>query len=240
MKKYILIMGLMTCMCLMATSCKSEDEDDINMTTSKFNDFLGKPGEYSGYWTVFGAKADSCVMTCNGEMITFSKMPVSTILNLLYIYDSLQGGELPTDNIGSYAGTKSINLDNVQIDEKPFTVVANQTGYTGTNTYFSAAELHKIDFGHAVDESLLQYTGLLSSMHYSFGVTNSEGKRWSYCLSFDKENYGVYNTAQKSRIIRFYIKRIGIVFSTDNGEVRADVTNEFDPMWELTFISNDN
>ena len=27
MKKYILIMGLMTCMCLMATSCKSEDED---------------------------------------------------------------------------------------------------------------------------------------------------------------------------------------------------------------------
>ena len=240
MKKYILIMGLMTCMCLMATSCKSEDEDVINMTTSNFNDFLGKPGEYPGYWTVFGAKADSCVMTCNGEMITFSKMPVSTILNLLYIYDSLQGGELPTDNIGSYAGTKSINLDNVQINEKPFTVVANQTGYTGTNTYFSAAEGRKIDFGHAVDESLLQYTGLLSSMHYSFGVTNSEGKRLSYCLSFDKENYGVYNTAQKSRIIRFYIKRIGIVFSTDNGEVRADVTNEFDPMWELTFISNDN
>jgi len=240
MKKYILIMGLMTCMCLMATSCKSEDEDVINMTTSNFNDFLGSQGEYPGYWTVFGAKADSCVMTCNGEMITFSKMPVSTILNLLYIYDSLQGGELPTDNIGSYAGTKSINLDNVQIDEKPFTVVANQTGYTGTNTYFSAAELHQIDFGHAVDESLVQYTGLLSSMHYSFGVTNSEGKRLSYCLSFDKENYGVYNTAQKSRIIRFYIKRIGIVFSTDNGEVRADVTNEFDPMWELTFISNDN
>ena len=99
MKKYILIMGLMTCMCLMATSCKSEDEDVINMTTSNFNDFLGKPGEYSGYWTVFGAKADSCVMTCNGEMITFSKMPVSTILNLLYIYDSLQVGEIPTYNI---------------------------------------------------------------------------------------------------------------------------------------------
>lgn len=240
MKKYILIMGLMTSMCLMATSCKSEDEDVINMTTSNFNDFLGSQGEYPGYWTVFGAKADSCVMTCNGEMITFSKMPVSTILNLLYIYDSLQGGELSTENIGSYAGKKSINLDNVQINEKPFTVVANQTGYTGTNTYFSAAELHKIDFGHAVDESLVQYTGLLSSMHYSFGVTNSEGKRSSYCLSFDKENYGVYNNAQKSRVIRFYIKRIGIVFSTDNGEVRADVTNEFDPMWELTFISNDN
>ena len=48
MKKYILIMGLMTCMCLMATSCKSEDEDVINMTTSNFNDFLGKPGGYSG------------------------------------------------------------------------------------------------------------------------------------------------------------------------------------------------
>ena len=240
MKKYILIMGLMTSMCLMATSCKSEDEDVINMTTSNFNDFLGSQGEYPGYWTVFGAKADSCVMTCNGEMITFSKMPVSTILNLLYIYDSLQGGELSTENIGSYAGTKSINLDNVQIDENPFTVVANQTGYTGTNTYFSAAELHKIDFGYAVDESLLQYSNLLSSMYYSFGVTNSEGKRWSYCLSFDKENYGVYNTAQKSRVIRFYIKRIGIVFSADNGEVRADVTNEFDPMWELTFISNDN
>ena len=198
-------MGLMTCMCLMATSCKSEDEDVINMTTSNFNDFLGSQGEYPGYWTVFGAKADSCVMTCNVEMITFSKMPVSTILNLLYIYDSLQGGELSTENIGSYAGKKSINLDNVQINEKPFTVVANQTGYTGTNTYFSAAELHKIDFGHAVDESLLQYTGLLSSMHYSFGVTNSEGKRLSYCLSFDKENYGVYNTAQKSRIIRFIL-----------------------------------
>ena len=240
MKKYILIMGLMTSMCLMATSCKSEDEDDINMTTSNFNDFLGSQGEYPGYWTVFGAKADSCVMTCNGEMITFSKMPVSTILNLLYIYDSLQGGELSTENIGSYAGKKSINLDNVQINEKPFTVVANQTGYTGTNTYFSAAEGRKIDFGSAVDESLLQYTGLLSSMHYSFGVTNSEGKRCSYCLSFDKENYGVYNTAQKSRVIRFYIKRIGVVFSADNGEVRADVTNEFDPMWELTFISNDN
>ncbi len=31
MKKYILIMGLMTCMCLMATSCKSEDEDGVSI-----------------------------------------------------------------------------------------------------------------------------------------------------------------------------------------------------------------
>ncbi|MBP5355753.1 MAG: hypothetical protein J6Z10_02740 [Prevotella sp.] len=248
MKKYILIMGLMTCMCLMATSCKSEDEDDINMTTSNFNDFLGKPGEYLGYWMVNGVKADSCALVHDGETIIFSTMPVVAILKAMNfgIAQNLeQSGEASQESPSN--GT----IEDIQFKlvATPFALIAKPIGYTDNYMYFENTNTTKC---LAVEPEMPSFASKYNGMSfYPFGINVSVNggdfymdKTTYYYLMFSDENYGVFNAKQKSRVIKLFIKELHVwePHASDFGNhiQYKEHSITLDPMLELTFISNDN
>ena len=226
-KVYIILMGLMTCMCLMTTSCSNE-EDDIMFDPDKnaVNSFLENPGEYSGYWMVFNEKVDNCVLTCDGKNLTFSKIPVEILLNLIGAYDALMSQNLSTADIGSYVGKKYIELGNAQLEAYPFTIIPKQMGYTSNSFYFSAN----------TNDSHVVYEGKIPGVYgltYPFTI-KSEEVTIQYFLEFSDEIYGVINTDQQSRVIKFYIKECHILNHEGIYEHLP-----FNPMIELTFISND-
>ena len=226
-KVYILLMGLMTCMCLITTSCKNE-EDDITSDpgNSAFSSFLESPGEYSGYWMVFNEKVDNCVLTCDGKTLTFSNLPVEILVNLIGAYDDLIAQDLSTANIGSYVGKKFFDLGNAQLEAYPFTIIPKQMGYTSNNLYFSA---NTNDSQNKIQGTIPGVYGLT----YSFSI-KSEEVTIQYFLEFSDEIYGVFNPDQQSRVIKFYIKECHIL--NHNGIYEH---LPFNPMIELTFISKD-
>lgn len=231
-------MGLMTCMCLMTTSCSNQDEYeegkyDWDMNAMTMASILPR-GDYQGYWTVWNEKADSCVMTFDGNSFSFSKMPVEIILNLIYIYisaGSLVGIE--HHGLGSYA--ENPFNDDIQIEEEPFVVNPVLTGFSEKTVYFK----NNIDKAYmdANNAKFLSDTGqvnLNSNMGYVFSVKGDDDKEWNYLLVFDQENYGVINIQQSSRVIKLYLKEVFI-------QTPAGKTDHmtFDKVVELVFISND-
>lgn len=237
-KVYIILMGLMTCMCLMTTSCSNQDEyeegkSDWGMNATTMASILPR-GDYQGYWTVWNEKADSCVMTFDGNSFSFSKMPVEIILNLINIYisaGSLVGIE--HQGLGSYA--KIPFNDDIQIEEEPFVVNPVLTGFSEKTVYFK----NNIDKAYmdANNAKFLSDTGqvnLNSNMGYVFSVKGDDDKEWNYLLVFDQENYGVINIQQSSRVIKLYLKEVFI-------QTPAGKTDHmtFDKVVELVFISND-
>lgn len=236
-KVYIILMGLMTSMCLITTSCSNQDEYeegkyDWDMNAMTMASILPR-GDYQGYWTVWNEKADSCVMTFDGNSFSFSKMPVEIILNLINIYisaGSLVGIE--HQGLGSYAEIPF--NDDIQIEEEPFVVNPVLTGFSEKTVYFK----NNIDKAFTVSQyGLLHFNteqvNLSSNLGYIFGVKNDD-KEWYYLLVFDQENYGVINIQQSSRVIKLYLKEVFI--QTPAGKIDHMT---FDKVVELVFISND-
>jgi hypothetical protein len=216
MKKYILIMGLMTCMCLMATSCKSEDEDDVsksNVDASVFTmSSLLRHGEHPGYWVVNGIPADSCIMSYDGEVFSFTSLPIEAVLKVLELYRD----EYTAQGINEY-----------QVEADPLVLLPVLIGYSEANFYFNSSVQHV---------SIIPPSGYeedYSAMYYSFVVDNGEEKI-PFSMVFDRDTYGIYNAGKKSQVIKLYIK--GITFLLPN---RNEITVSLNPMMELAFISND-
>ena len=236
-KVYIILMGLMTCMCLITTSCSNQDEYeegkyDWDMNAMTMASILPR-GDYQGYWTVWNEKADSCVMTFDGNSFSFSKMPVEIILNLINIYisaGSLVGIE--HQGLGSYAEIPF--NDDIQIEEEPFVVNPVLTGYSVKTLYFTNnIDKASMDVQHKFLTNIGQ-AHLNPYMGYLFSVIVDDDKEWNYLLVFDQENYGVINILQSSLVIKLYLKEVYI--QTPEGKIDH---MSFDRKVELAFISND-
>lgn len=223
MKKYILIMGLMTCMCLITQSCKNEEDD---MMSNPANNILGYPGAYPGYWTVDGVKADNGVMTYDGTVLTFSKMPIAALLK--YCKDEEFEANAFADCPAFNHFEEVLNSADTQLEASPLVVLPIPIGHSGDGLYFSNAVQQK-----SLYNSQDGYVENYSNMYYSFSIKNRE-KTWFLDLLFDYQTYGVYNIEQESRVIRFYVKTVRVTPSGHNQEG----IQTFDPMIELTFISN--
>ena len=231
MKKYIFIMGLMTCMCLMTQSCSNEEDHDIKATMDgvDFN-IVGKPGEYSGYWMVNGEKADSCVMTYDGKTMTFSAVPVYRLLK--------KAGAFSTSNAqaGYWGEGFADGSGEIQLEAGPFVTTPIRTGYTVNYFYFSNDNKSKSLTG-------VQFEGLASTdsnLNYGFSLkffdtrTKTEETRL-YVLAFSNEVYGVFDFGQRSWAIRYFIQ--GLKIGIPN---KVEYSWPLNPMIELTFISNGN
>ena len=227
MKKYILIMGLMTCMCLITQSCKNEEDDMMSNPAYNFaKSFLGKTGEYPGYWMVNGVKADNCVMAYDGTVLTFSKMPIAALLK--YCKDGEFEANAFADCPAFNHFEEVLNSADTQLEASPLVVLPIPIGHSGDGLYFSNAVQQK-----SLYNSQDGYVENYSNMYYSFSIKNRE-KTWFLDLLFDYQTYGVYNIEQESRVIRFYVKTVRVTPSGHNQEG----IQTFDPMIELTFISN--
>ncbi|MBO7577942.1 MAG: hypothetical protein J6T43_02985 [Prevotella sp.] len=248
MKKYILIMGLMACMCLMATSCKSEDEDDINKNASDFKAFLGTPGGYPGYWMVNGVKADSCVMVHDGKTIIFSTMPVVAILKAMNfgIAQNLEQSGEASQESPSNGTSEDIKF---KLVARPLAVIAKPIGYTDNYVYFENTNTTKyLSAQSEMPAFASKYNGM---SFYSFGINVSVNggdfymdKTTYYYLMFSDENYGVYNAKQKSQVVKLFIKELQVwepKHSDWGNQIKYEEQSiTLDPLLELTFISNDN
>lgn len=226
MKKFLYLIGLMTCMCLIATSCKSEDEDDIdrNAHDAAFYKMASvlKQGHYSGYWIVNGFPADSCEMSFDGTLIGFSNMPVTTILREARL------GLVPFFKMQS--GPSIINDKDIIVNDRGFVIEPVLSGFSANNAYFSSS--------YKESSCASAHQGLAASMDledvsYLFSATDGEDT-WYYGIVFNEDNYGVLSKEQSSRVIKFTIKQI-IEYDPPHYERR--VWNS----WSipLIFISND-
>ena len=228
-------MGLMTCMCLITTSCSNEEDDDIikaEIPSFTWNLVL-RHGDYQGYWTVWNEKADSCVMTFDGSSLSFSKMPVGIILDVIDIYNSAGSlVEIDNQDLGHYA--KNLSNDSIQIEEEPFVVNPVLTGYSVKTLYFTNnIDKASMDVQHKFLTNIGQ-AHLNPYMGYLFSVIVDDDKEWNYLLVFDQENYGVINILQSSLVIKLYLKEVYI--QTPEGKIDH---MSFDRKVELAFISND-
>lgn len=226
MKKFLYLIGLMTCMCLMATSCKSEDEEDINKNAQDAAVFkianVLKQGHYAGYWKVNGFPADSCEMSFDGTLIGFSNMPVTTILREARL------GLVP--DFKAPVGLGVVYDRDIIVNAKGFVIKPVLSGFSSSNLYFSSSYKES---SYATAHQGLAASMDLEDVSYLFSATDGEDT-WYYGIVFDEENYGVISKEQSSRVIKFTIKQI----------------IEFDPphyermVWSswsipLIFISND-
>lgn len=224
MKKFLFLIGLMTCMCLMVTSCKSEDEEDINKNSNDFSmaNVLGR-GEHQGYWVVNDVPADSCVMNYNGTVLSFSNLPIKTILEFTERYRN-KGSAMAQYSSFLHPDSKSISELQVEADQLVlFPVIV---GYSGKNLYFNSSVQHV---------SMIPPSGYeedYSAMYYSFVIDNGEEKI-PISMVFDRDTYGIFDAGKKSQVIKLYIKEITFLLPKRN-----EITVYFDPMMELTFISN--
>ena len=222
-KMYLLMMGLMACVCLTTQSCAQADDDDINYNAPSYDSSLGMPGEFHGYWIVCDTQTDSCVMRYDGQVFSFSKLPIETIMDYFDFY--IRYGFFPQGYIGlngsQFHGINATGSEKVQIEAGPMVVLPTVVGYSESNLYFN----NSIQvYDNAVEENY-------SNMYYSF-CTKVGDKTTSYRFLFDKETYGVYNWERKSRVIKFNIKEISIITP---GQRENNVT--LSPMLELTFVS---
>ena len=213
-------------MCLMATSCKSEDEDDINKNAPGGTfDHMGsvlKQRHYSGYWIVNCFPADSCEMSFDGTLIGFSNMPVTTILREARL------GLVPFFKMQS--GPSIINDKDIIVNDRGFVIEPVLSGFSANNAYFSSS--------YKESSCASAHQGLAASMDledvsYLFSATDGEDT-WYYGIVFNEDNYGVLSKEQSSRVIKFTINKI-IEFDPPHYERR--VWNS----WSipLIFISND-
>ena len=241
-KVYILLMGLMICMGLMTISCSNEEDDDkIKAEIPSFTwSLVLRSGDYQGYWTVWNEKADSCVMTFDGNSLSFSKMPVEIILNIIDIYNSA-GSLVEIEHQGLGEDSKLRNYADkykgvdFQIEEEPFVVTPVLTGYTVKTVYFkNNIDKTSIDAEHAKFLSNIGQVYLNPYMGYLFSVKVDDDKEWYYLLAFDQENYGVINIQQSSLVIKLFLKEVYI--QTPEGKIDHMT---FDKVVELAFISND-
>jgi hypothetical protein len=222
------MMGLMTCMCLITQSC-SKEEDDISKNSNDDFGFVGKPGEYSGYWMVNGEKADSCVMTYDGTSITFSVVPSYTILK--------KAGVLSTTlaHFGSLGGGFSGNNGEIQLQASPFVMTPKRTGYTENYFYFSNENKSKYLTETQFDGSVSIDSNLSYRFYLKFYDTRTKTEEMLiYVLVFDDENFGVFNFGQRSWAIRFFINELLVGVPNSSKE-----SYPLNPTMELTFISND-
>lgn len=223
---YLLMMGLMACVCLTTQSCAQADDDDINYNAPSYDSSLGMPGEFHGYWIVCDTRTDSCVMRYDGQVFSFSKLPIETILDYFGFY--IRSGYFPQGCIGldgsqflNYQDKNATGSEKAQIEAGPMVVLPTVVGYSESNLYFNTSiQVYE----NAVEENY-------SNMYYSF-CTKVGDKTTSYRFLFDKETYGVYNWEQKSRVIKFNIKEISIITP---GQRENNVT--LSPMMELIFVS---
>lgn len=221
MKKYILIMGLMTCMCLITQSCKNEEDD---MMSNPANNILGYPGAYPGYWTVDGVKADNGVMTYDGTVISLSNLPIKTILEFTELY---RNKGLAMAQYSSFLHPDSKSISELQVEADQLVLLPVIVGYSGKNLYFNSSVQHV---------SMIPPSGYeedYSAMYYSFVIDNGEEKI-PISMVFDRDTYGIFDAGKKSQVIKLYIKEITFLLPKRN-----EITVYFDPMMELTFISND-
>lgn len=235
-KVYFIIMVLMTCMCLTTQSCSSgDDEDFANQNNYSYSD-LGRIGTYQGYWMVHGLKADSCVMTYDGKVLSFSKMPIKTIM---FFFDSYRrNGYFPLSGYLDSAPYPDLEdkqyiknwTEGVQLEAGPLVVLPVVVGYSVNNYYFNSSvqQVNLINSEKGYEETY-------SNMFYNFS-TKSGDKTTFFGFLFDTETYGVYNAEQKSRIIKINIKEIEIILP---GPERETIKETFNPMLDLTFISNE-
>ena len=247
MKKYIFIMGLMTCMCLITQSCSNQDEydsskNDWNPKTGIINMAQILPrGDYQGYWTIWDEKADSCVMSFDGESLGFSQMPIGLLLDLIDHHDRSGGFVGATSTYAPYEGSYAairypFQLGDVliQVEAPPFVLNPVLTGYSEKTVYFK----NNIDKNYmTAHQYLVQYVGQVlfnPYMGYVFSV-KVDDKEWNYLLAFDPENYGVINIQQSSRVIKLYLKEVFI--QTPAGKIEHMTFER--GMVELAFISND-
>jgi hypothetical protein len=200
----------------MATSCKSEDEDDVsnsNVDASVFTmSSLLRHGEHPGYWVVNGIPADSCIMSYDGEVFSFTSLPIEAVLKVLELYRD----EYTAQGINEY-----------QVEADPLVLLPVLIGYSEASFYFNSSVQHV---------SIIPPSGYeedYSAMYYSFVVDNGEEKI-PFSMVFDRDTYGIYNAGKKSQVIKLYIK--GITFLLPN---RNEITVSLNPMMELAFISND-
>jgi hypothetical protein len=222
-------------MCLITTSCSNEEDDDIikaEIPSFTWNLVL-RHGDYQGYWTVWNEKADSCVMTFDGSSLSFSKMPVGIILDVIDIYNSAGSlVEIDNQDLGHYA--KNLSNDSIQIEEEPFVVNPVLTGYSVKTLYFTNnIDKASMDVQHKFLTNIGQ-AHLNPYMGYLFSVIVDDDKEWNYLLVFDQENYGVINILQSSLVIKLYLKEVYI--QTPEGKIDH---MSFDRKVELAFISND-
>ena len=227
MKKFLYLIGLMTCMCLMATSCKSEDEDDVsksNVDASVFTmSSLLRHGEHPGYWVVNGIPADSCIMSYDGEVFSFTSLPIEAVLKVLELYRD--GQSMVEFEFFRYLTAQGIN--EYQVEADPLVLLPVLIGYSEANFYFNSSVQHV---------SIIPPSGYeedYSAMYYSFVVDNGEEKI-PFSMVFDRDTYGIYNAGKKSQVIKLYIKEITFLLPNRN-----EITVSLNPMMELAFISND-
>lgn len=245
MKKFLYLIGSMTCMCLMATSCSNQDEYeegkyDWDMNAMTMASILPR-GHYQGYWTIWDEKADSCEMAFDSESLGFSQMPIGLLLDLIDHHDRSGGFVGATSTYppyeGSYAAIRyPFQLGDVLIQVKapPFVLNPVLTGYSEKTVYFKN-NIDK-DYMAAQQSKFLTNIGeahLNPYMGYVFSV-KVDDKEWNYLLLFDQENYGVINIQQSSRVIKLYLKEVYI--QTPAGKIDHMT---FEWMVELAFISND-
>ena len=247
MKKYIFIMGLMTCMCLITQSCSNQDEydsskNDWNPKTGIINMAQILPrGDYQGYWTIWDEKADSCVMSFDGESLGFSQMPIGLLLDLIDHHDRSGGFVGATSTYAPYEGSYAairypFQLGDVliQVEAPPFVLNPVLTGYSEKTVYFK----NNIDKNYmTAHQNLVEYVGQVlfnPYMGYVFSV-KVDDKEWNYLLVFDQENYGVINILQSSLVIKLYLKEVFI--QTPAGKIEHMTFER--GMVELAFISND-
>lgn len=243
-KVYIILMGLMTCMCLITTSCSNQDEyeegkSDWGMNATTMASILPR-GHYQGYWTIWDEKADSCEMAFDGESLGFSQMPIGLLLDLIDHHDRSGGFVGATSTYAPYEGSYAairypFQLGDVliQVEAPPFVLNPVLTGYSEKTVYFK----NNIDKNYmTAHQNLVQYVGQVlfnPYMGYVFSV-KVDDKEWNYLLVFDQENYGVINIQQSSRVIKLYLKEVFI--QTPAGKIDHMT---FEWMVELAFISND-
>lgn len=243
-KVYIILMGLMTCMCLITTSCSNQDEyeegkSDWGMNATTMASILPR-GHYQGYWTIWDEKADSCEMAFDGESLGFSQMPIGLLLDLIDHHDRSGGFVGATSTYAPYEGSYAairypFQLGDVliQVEAPPFVLNPVLTGYSEKTVYFK----NNIDKNYmTAHKNLVQYVGQVlfnPYMGYVFSV-KVDDKEWNYLLAFDPENYGVINIQQSSRVIKLYLKEVFI--QTPAGKIDHMT---FEWMVELAFISND-
>ncbi len=226
MKKFLYLIGLMTCMCLMVTSCIVEDEDDVsknNVDVSAFTmSSLLRRGHYAGYWVVNGYPADSCEMAFDGTSIAFSNMPVTTILREARL------GLVPF--FKRQLGPSIINDKDIIVKASGFVIEPVLSGFSSSNAYFSSSIKES---GYATAHQSLPTSMNLTDVSYWFSSTDGEDT-WYYGIVFDEENYGVISKEQSSRVIKFTIKQI-IEYDPPHYERRVWSS------WSipLIFISND-
>ena len=194
-KVYIILMGLMTCMCLMTQSCKNEDEDvDYNDSSIFTMANVLRQGRYSGHWKVNGWEADSCVMTFDGKSIAFSNMPINTILREARL------GLVP--DFKFEVGSDVIYDKEIVVNAGGFVIEPVLKGFSESNTYFSSSFK-----GNSYNQQGFTESMDLTDVSYLFSATDGEDT-WYYGIVFDEENYGVLSKEQSSRVIKFTIKEI--------------------------------